>query len=226
VAGEDLGTAAVYGADRLFVALGDSPGLEALAEAGHPVLALPEAGPERLGAEFFRWEFATALAGALLGINPFDQPNVAEAKEATRRLLDAGAVDDPGFDDPDTVLDSLQPGDYLAILAYLDPIAEHGAALQRARLRLRDRHRVATTVGFGPRYLHSTGQLHKGGPPTGAFLQIVDETAPVDLAIPGKPYGFGTLLAAQALGDLQSLQRRHRRVARMTLAQLEEVAGR
>jgi hypothetical protein len=208
------------------VAVGGHPGLEALAETGHPVLALPEAGPERLGAEFFRWEFATALAGALLGINPFDQPNVAEAKEATRRLLDVGVVDDPGFDDPNTVLDSLQPGDYLAILAYLDPTPEHDAALQQARLRLRDRHRVATTVGFGPRYLHSTGQLHKGGPPTGAFLQIVDETAPVDLAIPGKPYSFGTLLAAQALGDLQSLRRRHRRVARITLAQLEEVAGR
>lgn len=234
VAREDLGSPDVYGADRVFVAMGDHDPLEPLAGAGHPVVGFAEAAPERIGAEFFRWEFATALAGAILGINPFDQPNVAEAKEATRRLLgddplpgvrDVPEKTDPGFDDPASLLGSLRPGDYVAIQAYLDPTPETEAALQRARLALRNRHRVATTVGFGPRYLHSTGQLHKGGPPTGAFLQVVDDHREVDLPIPGKPFTFGTLLDAQALGDLQSLRRRGRPVARVTLGQLEEAAA-
>jgi transaldolase / glucose-6-phosphate isomerase len=225
VAGEDLAAPAAYGADRLFVAMDNHDALEPLAGAGHPVVGLPEAAPEQLGAEFFRWEFATALAGALLGINPFDQPNVAEAKEASRRLLEQDAVEDPGFDDPTALLASLRPGDYLAIQAYLEPTAATKAALQRVRLAVRDHHRVATTVGFGPRYLHSTGQLHKGGPPSGAFLQIVDAPREVDLPIPGKPFTFGTLLDAQALGDLYSLRSRGRRVARIPLAQLKEAVA-
>jgi transaldolase / glucose-6-phosphate isomerase len=225
VAGEDLGPPEVYGPDRLFVAVGDHGALEALGDAGHPVVGLPETTGEGLGAEFFRWEFATAVAGAWLGINPFDQPNVAEAKEATRRLLDTDTRDDPGFDDPEPLLASLEPGQYLAIQAYVEPTGETEAALQRARLAIRDRHRVATTVGFGPRYLHSTGQFHKGGPPTGAFLQIVDTAREVDLPIPDKPFSFGTLLDAQALGDLQSLRQRGRPVARLTLERLEEAVS-
>ena len=221
VAGEDLGPPSVYGTDRLFVALGDHEALTALEDAGHPVVRLAHRGREGLGGEFFRFEFATAFAGAVLSINPFDQPNVAEAKEATRRILEEGTVEHPGLDDPEPLLAALRPGDYLAIQAYLDPTPETTAALQRVRLALRDRHRVATTLGFGPRYLHSTGQFHKGGPERGAFLQIVDSDRDIDLPIPGKPFTFRTLLDAQALGDLRSLRRRGRPVARVTLAQLE-----
>jgi transaldolase/glucose-6-phosphate isomerase len=225
VAGEDLGAPSVYGTDRLFVSIGDHEALAPLEDAGHPVVRLAHRGAAGLGGEFFRFEFATAVAGAVLSINPFDQPNVAEAKEATRRILEEGTVDDPGLDDPDPLLAALRPGGYLAIQAYLDPTPESAAALQRVRLALRDRHRVATTVGFGPRYLHSTGQFHKGGPKRSVFLQVVDPDRDVDLPIPGKPFTFGTLLDAQALGDLRSLRRRGRPVARVTLSQLEAAAG-
>jgi transaldolase/glucose-6-phosphate isomerase len=181
--------------------------------------------PARLGAEFFRWEFATAVTGHVLGVNPFNEPNVAEAKEATRWILKAGPIDDPGRDDLEPLLRRLQCGDYIALQAFLDPTEEVIERLQRARLALRDRHRVATTLGFGPRYLHSTGQLHKGGPDSGVFIQIVDEAREVDLAIPGRPFTFGNLLDAQALADLRSLRARGRRVARVTLSQLEATTG-
>jgi hypothetical protein len=224
VVGEDLGPPEVYGNDRFFVSLGDVPGLDALAAAGHPVVKIDYNRPTDLGGEFFRWEFAIAVAGYILGINPFDQPNVAQAKDATKAILDSGKTEDAGTDDLGPVLESIKQGDYVAILAYLDRTEETESALQRARLSLRDKHRVATTVGFGPRYLHSTGQLHKGGPNTGVFIQVVDpDIRGDDLAIPHATYSFGDLISAQALGDYRSLQQAGRRVARVTLAQLQEV---
>ncbi|MEW6475497.1 MAG: bifunctional transaldolase/phosoglucose isomerase [Actinomycetota bacterium] len=222
---EDLAIPGRYSADRLFVVLGDHPATAELEAAGHPVVRLDPLSPARLGAEFFRWEFATAVAGHVLGVNPFNEPNVAEAKEATRQILEDGPIDHPGRDDLDTLLRRIQCGDYIALQAFLDPTEEVIGRLQRARLALRDRHRVATTLGFGPRYLHSTGQLHKGGPDRGVFLQIVDETREIDLPIPGRPFTFGDLLDAQALADLTSLRTRGRRVARATLSQLEETVS-
>lgn len=227
VPGEDLGDPAVYGADRLFVALGDHPALAGLQAAGHPVVRLEPGSPDRLGAEILRFEFATAVAGAVLGINAFDQPNVEEAKRATRDILAAGGAAAAGQVDPGAVAreGQTQPGDYLGVQAYLQRTPERAASLQRTRLRLRDRRQVATTVGFGPRFLHSTGQLHKGGPATGVFLQVVEDTRAVDLPIPGRTYSFGDLLAAQALGDLQALRARGRRVVRLAPDELESLAG-
>ena len=177
----------------------------------------------QLGGEFFRWEMATAVAGYVLGINPFDQPNVQEAKDATREILAAGSVEDPGTDDLRALLKEIGPGDYVAILAYLDRTSEAEDTIERARLAIRDRYAVATTTGFGPRFLHSTGQLHKGGPNSGVFIQITDGERATDLPIPGQPFSFGTLIDAQALGDLRSLRTRGRRVARVRLEQLTEV---
>jgi transaldolase / glucose-6-phosphate isomerase len=205
-------------------------------------------GPLDVGAEFVRWEVATAAAGIVLGIDPFDQPNVQESKDATTELLEAyrsrgslpqpapllsepgiSVTADPGpiGDTPVTVdgavrqlLDLLRPGrDYFAILAYLPPDPEIAEALQRIRARVGQTHGVATTLGFGPRFLHSTGQLHKGGPDTGVFLQLTAEPAK-DLPIPGWQESFGILIAAQALGDLTSLQRRGRRALRLHFADL------
>ena len=215
VDGEPPGSPEVYGDDRLFVSLGVETALE-------PSVVIPFDGAEKLGAEFFRWEFATAVAGHVLGIHPFDQPNVQEAKEATRRLLDEEALSPEAYDDLSSLLHEVRPGDYLAIQAYLPPTEDNASRLQAARVKLRDRLRVATTLGFGPRFLHSTGQLHKGGPSTGVFIQVVDEPS-VDLPIPGKPYTFRRLLDAQSTGDLQALRARGRRVARVRLSDLEEV---
>ena len=212
--GEPVGPAEAYGDDRLFVSVGAEVGLE-------PAVHLTFDKPTQLGAEFFRWEFATAVAGAILGINPFDQPNVQEAKDATSRILAAGDVPDPGLDDLGALLGQVRPRDYLAVTAYIQRNAENEEALRRVRVRLRDRYKVATTVGFGPRFLHSTGQLHKGGPNTGVFIQVVADDG-VDLEIPGKPYTFGTLKAAQALGDVESLRAHGRRVARVKLETLLE----
>ncbi len=163
----------------------------------------------------FRWEFATALAGVLLEINPFDQPNVQEAKDRTNEIL-ADAQDPPGSDAPapaaalGPLLDSLRAGDYFAITAYVPSTPENEERLERIRLPVRDAKRVATTAGFGPRFLHSTGQLHKGGPDTGVFLQVTaDSAAPVP--VPGRPYGFERVVAAQAAGDLAALRSRGRR---------------
>jgi glucose-6-phosphate isomerase len=222
VEGEDLGPPSAYGEDRLFIAYGDVPELAPLESAGHPILRLASAGQgaSGLGAEFFRWELAVAIAGWGLGINPFDQPNVQEAKDATRAILDAGDLEDPGFDPLEPLLDHLSPGDYLAIHAYLPRNDDLVHRLHATRMRLRDRLRAATTVGFGPRFLHSTGQLHKGGPPTGAFVQVDDEPVE-DREIPGRPFTFGQLIRAQALGDLRALRSRGRRVARVRLSDLE-----
>ena len=224
VDGEALGAADVYGDDRLFVTIGDHDGLAALEGAGYPVVRLPYSDSLQLGGEFFRWEFATAVAGHVLGINAFDQPNVQEAKDATARILEGGADGQVETEALSALLEQIRPGDYIAIQAYLTRSADLDAQLQTARLRLRDRHRVATTVGYGPRFLHSTGQLHKGGPNTGVFIQVVGDDD-VDLSIPDKPYTFGELKRAQALGDLQSLRALGRRVARVTLEELLEVSA-
>jgi transaldolase/glucose-6-phosphate isomerase len=219
VDGESLGPPDVYGDDRLFVAIGqDERPYEQVRDAGHPVVVLEE--PE-LGAEMFRWEFAVAVAGAVIGIQPFDQPDVQSAKDATKKILERGEIPDPEPGDLGELLASARPGNYLAIQAYLPRDDDMAQRLHAVRMRLRDRLRVATTVGFGPRFLHSTGQLHKGGPNTGLFVQVTDEPSG-DVEIPGKPYTFGTLIKAQAAGDLLALRDRDRRVVRVSLQQLED----
>jgi hypothetical protein len=177
---------------------------------------LPFAGKQQLGAEFFRWEFATAAAGQRLRINPFDQPNVQSAKDATNRILEAGTTDAPETPSLNQVLTTLRPGDYIAVLAYLPRTHAIETPLQALRLDLRDRHLLATTLGFGPRYLHSTGQLHKGGANNGVFVLLTND-ATEDAQIPGRPFSFGRLHRAQALGDLHSLLSTGRRVAHVHL---------
>jgi hypothetical protein len=178
-------------------------------------------GAYELGQEFFRWEVATAVAGALLGINPFDQPNVQEAKDRTNELLADGAA--PRLEPEGSVDDLLaqaRPGDYVAVLAFVDPTDAAAAdRLDRLVDRARERTGCVVTHGYGPRYLHSTGQLHKGGAANGVFLQVVDDTGP-ELPIPERPFGFGRLIAAQAAGDYVSLKERGRRVARVRLEDL------
>jgi hypothetical protein len=203
------------------VAYGDHAGIDALESAGHPVIRYPAFDSESLGAEFWRWEFATAVACWALGVNPFDQPNVQEAKDATTLAL-RGSVGIEETPPPAEVLSQVVPGDYIAINAFVARNAEHDAVLQKLRLSLRDRYGVATAVGFGPRFLHSTGQLHKGGANNGVFLQVVNGDGP-DLAIPGHDYSFQQLICAQADGDLASLQARGRRVARLTMKELTQL---
>jgi hypothetical protein len=167
------------------------------------------------------WELATALAGALLGIHPFDQPDVAAAKAATGRVLEQGRPE-LATTPLDELLGQVVPGDYLAVQAFVDPASPVVDDIQAARVALRDRLGVATTVGLGPRFLHSTGQLHKGGPDTGVFVQVVSDD-PDDVPIPGQAYGFSGLKHAQADGDLVTLRDRKRRAARVTLGELLEV---
>jgi hypothetical protein len=178
--------------------------------------------PHDLGAEFFRWEFATAVAGAILEINPFNQPNVQEAKDRTSQILSGqGRGTGPAAEPEGTVEELLaqaRPGDYVAIQAFVDPAEEE--RLQPFVERVRAATDCVVTFGLGPRYLHSTGQLHKGGAPIGCFLQVVDDTGD-ELAIPGQKFGFGRLIRAQAAGDYAALKERGRPVARV---QLEEIA--
>jgi transaldolase/glucose-6-phosphate isomerase len=177
------------------------------------------ADPYELGQEFFRWEFATAVAGAFLGINPFDQPNVQEAKDRTSELLDSG--EEPGLapvGSLDELLSQAREGDYLAVQAFVEPTAEAERRIDALRERVRRETGIVTTAGFGPRYLHSTGQLHKGGPPSGLFVQVVDE--PEELPIPGREFGFARLIRAQAAGDFEALRERGRRVARIRMEDL------
>lgn len=263
VEGEPLGKPEVYDTDRVFVYLRTDEGFDpaqdeaisALESAGQPVIRLALRDTYDLGQEFFRWEFATAIAGAVLGVNAFDQPNVQESKDNTDRLLQE-YTRTHALAQPKAVLQtetrnisliadgeqsarirgaiSLQaalegvirqahPGDYIALLAYIQRTDETENALQHLRLRLRDTRHVPTTLGFGPRFQHSTGQLHKGGPNTGVFLQFV-ATDTVDVQIPDEPYSFGVLKQAQALGDLQSLQGHGRRVVRIDLG-VDMLAG-
>jgi transaldolase / glucose-6-phosphate isomerase len=152
----------------------------------------------------------------VLGINPFDQPNVAESKANTKAVLAKGSTPSPAASaaEMEKFLAAVKPGDYLAIMAYLPPTPENDRQLAAIRLRLRGRLKVATTLGYGPRFLHSTGQLHKGGPPVGHFLQVTERVAE-DLPIPGEPFGFGRLEAAQAEGDLVALRARGRPAIRV-----------
>jgi transaldolase / glucose-6-phosphate isomerase len=256
VVGEPIGDPERYGDDRCFVllTLADESDTEwrrlseALIGRGHPFLHIEIAEPLDVGGEFIRWEVATAAAGMILGIDPFDQPNVQESKDATKALLAAarqsGQLSTPAplvaiegmalYGDPAAIGDTpvsvdggirellalARPGDYFALLAYLPQDRDVEALLQRVRAQIRDALGIATTLGFGPRFLHSTGQLHKGGPDSGIYLQITAEPSK-DLPIPGWDETFGTLIAAQALGDLQSLQRRGRRALRLHIADLD-----
>jgi transaldolase/glucose-6-phosphate isomerase len=218
-----------------------------LESAGSAVVRIAVPDPYHIGAEFFRWEFATAVAGAVLGIHPFDQPDVEASKVATRRLTDefertgrlpaetplleaegvrlfadarnsrelvAGERTLPGL--LRAHLGRLRSGDYAALLAYVEMTARHETLLQAIRARIRDRYRVATCVGFGPRFLHSTGQAYKGGPGSGVFLQVTCDDA-TDLPVPGQRYTFGVVKAAQARGDFEVLAERGRRALRAHL---------
>jgi transaldolase / glucose-6-phosphate isomerase len=251
VAGEPQGRPDVYSADRLFVSISlkDSTDssveehLRALEKAGHPVVRHVLSSKLSLAAEFFLWEIAIAVAGALLHIDAFDQPNVQESKDNTKSLLahykkEGKLPEQPVawsgdgirvFCDEEnlqilrgkaslrdcvqTHVQRIQPGDYFALTAYIEETREHDHLLEKIRVEVRNHWKVATTVGYGPRFLHSTGQLHKGGPDNGVFIQITAADLH-DLQIPGEPQTFGILKQAQALGDFQSLSNRHRRAVR------------
>jgi transaldolase/glucose-6-phosphate isomerase len=232
IEGEALGSTDRYGQDRVFVHVrveGDDTvqddAVAALRAGGHPVLTVQLSTPDDIGAEFLRWEFATASAGALLGINPFDQPNVQESKDNTiaalQRFAESGDfgvdVSANALEATEELLNTVKPGDYFAILAYTQPTADVDEGFQRIRAAVGDRFGVATTKGYGPRYLHSTGQLHKGGPGSGAYLMLTDQRGP-ELPIPDVDYGFKTLIQAQWAGDLKSLRDHRRRVAMVPMA--------
>ena len=251
VASEPLGLVADYGDDRLFVSISTGQQseetrrrLDELVQAGHPVVYRGLNDLYDLAAEFFVWEFATACAGWRLGINPFDQPNVQESKDATKELLKAfvnhgqlpeqnelvsddlitiyaeaerqALPDSTTLDAVRTHLSTIKRGDYIALLNYIEETSQVNVELEEIRRELRDGTKCATTVGYGPRFLHSTGQLHKGGPDTGVFFQITANDA-TDFAVPGDPYTFSILKQAQALGDFRSLSARARRAIRVDL---------
>jgi transaldolase / glucose-6-phosphate isomerase len=253
VAGEPLGAPQIYGNDRVFVHIAVGlPDPEAenklrqLEAAGHPVVRRVLNDALDLGEEFYIWEMATAIAGVITGINPFDQPNVQESKDNTVRLLEefkqngklteqALAVESGGLKvlaTPETIsqiggspaldqfvaahLRRAQSGDYVALLAYIQETDEHEQLLQAIRTHLRNALHVATTTGYGPRFLHSTGQLHKGGDDHGVFIQLTADDAQ-DVPLSGEPFGFSVLKQAQALGDFQSLASRNRRAIRLHL---------
>ena len=241
VVDEPLGRPDEYGDDRVFVSIAsesdaaDEERLAALEAAGFPVLRL-SIRHDGLGAEFFRWEFATAVAGAALGINPFDEPNVAEAKDKTKELLSQGAILDgwtrlrstDGRTEPDAysarrAFESIRPGDYLAFLSYLPGESGVEAAISEIRTAIRSRAKVATTFGLGPRYLHSTGQYHKGGPNTCIAVVLTSDDA-TSTPIPGAGYSFSTLKRAQALGDIQTLEAHGRRVVRLHFSDVDRAA--
>jgi glucose-6-phosphate isomerase len=229
VSNEPLMAPDSYGDDRLFVYLrveGDrnqttDTAVNRLISSGQPVIVLPLKDTLDIGAEFFRWEFATAIAGAILGIQPFDQPDVQSAKTVTARLLQefsrSGHLPRPetagSFGD---LLAHADKGRYLAILAYLRQTPDTDRALAGLRKKVSDRYKIATTIGYGPRYLHSTGQLYKGGKNSGLFLQLTTNHEK-DLPVPGQTYSFGTVADAQALGDFQALEAAGRRVVRLNL---------
>ena len=225
VVGEPLLSLGDYGDDRQFVYLrleGDDNGetdsfAQTIAGSHHPIISIDLQDRYDLGTEFYRWEFATAIAGAVLGIHPFNQPDVQAAKDMTDAMLaqiqQTGRLPNPQSEmSPEALLADAQPGSYVAILAYCQQAPEVDSKLSALRKGIAQRHRVATTVGYGPRYLHSTGQLHKGGPPSGLFLLLTTDNEP-DVPIPGRPYTFGQLAQAQAMGDRQALQEAGRPVA-------------
>ena len=249
IAGETLAAPAAYGADRVFVRLRETESVdEAALDAamsqftGVPLLTIDFAEPTALGAEFVRWEVATAVAGALLGVNPFDEPNVSQAKDATTVLLKqhaaTGALPMPSADrtlaggvtltlssaarralgtaTPESFLSAVAAGDYVGILAYLGPDPALASAVASFRTAVRAKTRAATMFGYGPRYLHSTGQLHKGGANNGVFV-LISDTPATDVDIPGQDYSFGTLELAQALGDFNSLEASGRRAIHIHL---------
>jgi transaldolase/glucose-6-phosphate isomerase len=247
VANEPVGEANEYGDDRLFVYIrfDDSAdqalerAVKALRQAGQPVITLQLEDLLDVGQEFFRWEIATATAGAVMGINAFNQPNVQESKDNTNRLLakvrDEGQLpqEEPALTDGPLslygnrgassaeaalhdFLDRAGPNDYVALMAFLTEGPEVDEALQAIRTRLRDNLRLATTLGYGPRFLHSTGQFHKGGRNAGLFLQLTGEDAH-DVPVEDQPYSFGVFKQAQALGDLEALRKHDRRVMRIHL---------
>jgi transaldolase/glucose-6-phosphate isomerase len=238
IADEPLGEPGAYGTDRVFVTI-DVRGhpyaaaqtiVERLQSLGHPVIRIQLSDAFDLGQEIFRWEFAVPVAGIVLGIQPFDQPDVQLAKDLARQAMAAaGAGPAAGAARSVAVsaeaetqsalrewLASVRPHDYIGLQAYIAPTDRTTALLEEVRTHLRDRLRAATTLGYGPRFLHSTGQLHKGGSDTGIFLQLVDEPA-ADLPVPETDYTFGALIRAQALGDYQALVQRGRRVLRLQL---------
>jgi transaldolase/glucose-6-phosphate isomerase len=239
VEGEPLGKPDVYGDDRLFVYIrldADAPNrsVQALEKAGHPVVTLTMRDKLDLGGEFLRWEVATAIAGSILGIDPFDQPNVQESKDNTKKVLarykatgKLPAAESVPASRARAGLKALlaraKHGAYFAIMAYTTRSTASESAIASMRTSVRDATRHATTAGYGPRFLHSTGQLHKGGPKTGIFLQIVHDDAR-DVPIPGQPYTFSILKQAQSLGDLESLTSRGLPVLRVTLGK-EAAAG-
>ena len=247
VAGEPLLSPDCYGDDRLFIYLrtgrgDDEPGLhwcddavERLETTGHPVARLELTSVYDLGAEFFRWEYATAIAGLMLDVHPFDQPDVQSAKDNTDVLLETflsrGSLPElPTVHLPDqrtvrpelvegplaSLLEQALPGDYLAIVSYMPVDTETDRLLDELRSKIMERFRIATTAGYGPRYLHSTGQLHKGGPGSGFYLQLTTNRNQ-QLPIPGQPYGFDVLAAAQAIGDYQALTNLGRRLVSVNL---------
>src|SRR6266705_3108068 len=239
VEGEPVGKPAVYGDDRLFVYIRmatDPPNraVQALEKAGQPVITLTMRDKLDLGGEFFRWEVATAIAGAVLGIDAFDQPNVQESKDNTKKVL-ATFKSRGKLPPAETVttskakagvaslLKQAKRGAYFALMAYTARTPRSEAAIAAIRTAVRNSKKIATTAGYGPRFLHSTGQLHKGGPKTGLFLQVVQEDAR-DVAVPGQPYTFSVLKQAQSLGDMQSLTSRRLPVLRVTLGR-EPAAG-
>jgi glucose-6-phosphate isomerase len=218
-----------YGDDRLFIymRLADDENHAAdeavndLISSGQPAIVLQLKDTYDIGAEFFRWEFATAVAGAMLGIQPFDQPDVQKSKDVTARLMEEFSTSGhlPELETTGSLADLLShaaKGRYLAVMAYLNQTSEMDRALRKLRGKVSETHRIATTLGYGPRFLHSTGQLYKGGKNTGLFFQLtVDHDG--DLPVPGKPYSFGTVADAQALGDFQALQAVGRTVVRANL---------
>src|SRR5438552_172587 len=239
IEGEPVGKPSVYGDDRLFVYIrmdADPPNraVQALEKAGHPVITLTMRDKLDLGGEFFRWEVATALAGAVLGIDAFDQPNVQESKDHTKKVpatfktrgklpsaeTVSAAKAKAGIA---SLLKQAKRGAYFAVMSYTARTASSEAAIAAIRTAVRDKTKIATTAGYGPRFLHSTGQLHKGGPKTGLFLQVVQDDVR-DVPIPGQPYSFSVLKQAQSLGDMQSLTSRRLPVLRVTLGR-EPAAG-
>jgi transaldolase/glucose-6-phosphate isomerase len=259
---EAIGAPEVYGNDRVFAYIrlenGADPAqdkaVEAIAKAGHPVVRIALGDTYNLGQEMFRWEIATAVAGAVIGINPFNQPDVEASKIATRKLtteyektgslpaesplLSEGGIqlftDDKNAAALATAVGSdkslveylrahlkrVGAGDYFALLAYVEMNQPHEKTLQSMRIAIRDKKRVATCLGFGPRFLHSTGQAYKGGPNSGVFLQVTCDDK-VDLPVPGQKFTFGVVKAAQARGDFQVLAERNRRALRVHLKDVD-----